>query len=88
MEIPANTVAIRPATHPETTRQDLTDPNTDLAAYIDAIPKAIHVDNVEFTVHNTVAFTDQNLLAEIHANRDANDAKFNHLVQLVSNQFT
>ena len=35
-----------------------------------------------------MAFTDQNLLAEIHANRDANGAKFNHLVQLVSNQFT
>jgi hypothetical protein len=88
LEVPAINMAIQPATHSQPTRLDLTNPTTDLTAYIEAIPKAVYIENVEFTVNNTVAFTDQNLLAEIHANRDADDAKFNHLVQLVSNQFT
>jgi hypothetical protein len=87
-EITAAHNALQPATHLEPTRQALTDPNFDLAAYIEAIPSTVVIENVQFSVQNTATFTDSHLLAEIQANAGATDAKFNQLLQLVSTQFT
>ena len=43
-------------THTGPTHQAISQPLTDLAAFIEAIPAAITIENVEFSVHQTNTF--------------------------------
>jgi hypothetical protein len=72
----------------EPTHQALSHPLADLAAYIDAIPSAITIENVEFSVHQTTIFNQEMHMAEIQAQFGVNDAKYNQLLQVVGQYFT
>ena len=83
-EITHPTRAVKPANHPEPTLQQIVNPQSDLAAYIEAIPSTIHVENVEFSIHHTTTFNHDTHLAEIQTQFGVADAKFNQLIQMVS----
>jgi hypothetical protein len=68
VEITTNTVAIKPAHHPEPTLQAISNPPlSDLTAFIEAIPSAINIENVEFSIHHTNTFNHDSNLADIQA---------------------